>query len=116
MIREKSIAMNKKNERKSIISVNKRNNEALKSCKIATSLLKVNDDVQLTDILSRCNKQNMIIDVMCKNDKNINEIANMLLSRNMFTSLDYAIKRVKRHIKNDRKTAIAKRMISIVSM
>ena len=107
--------MNKKIERKAIVSVNKRNAQALKASKIAVNLLKTKDSESLDTLLSHCTKQNMIIDVMCKNDKNVNDIASMLLSRNMFTSLDYAIKRVKRHIKNDRITAIAKRHISITA-
>jgi hypothetical protein len=107
--------MNKKIERKAIVSVNKRNAQALRTAKIAVNLLKTKDNEALDDMLTHCTKQNQIIDVMCKNDKNVSDIANVLLSRNMFTSLDYAIKRVKRHIKKDRVTAIAKRHISIIA-
>ena len=107
--------MNKKTEKKAIVSVNKRNATALRTAKVAVNLLKTKDNDALDTMLTHCTKQNQIIDVMCKDDKNVNDIASMLLSRNMFTSLDYAIKRVKRHIKNDRITAIAKRHISITA-
>ena len=113
---KRDIEMNKKTERKTIVSVNKRNAIALKSCKISTNLLKVNDDNQLNDILLRCSKQNQVIDVCFKNDKTLTETAQELLNRNMFTSLDYAIKRVKRHIKRDVVHAIAKRAVSIVTV
>ena len=107
--------MNKKIEHKAIVSVNKRNAQALKASKIAVNTLKAKDSESLDTLLSHCTKQNMIIDVMFKNDFSVNDVAAMLLSRNMFTSLDYAIKRVNRHIKNDRITAIAKRHISITA-
>ena len=107
--------MNKKIERKAIVSVNKRNAQALRTAKIAVNVLKTKDNEQLDSMLAHCTKQNMIIDVMFKNDFSVNDVASMLLSRNMFTSLDYAIKRVKRHIKKDRVTAIAKRHISITA-
>jgi len=114
-IEKRDIEMNKKTEKKAIVSVNKRNATALRTAKVAVNLLKTKDNEALDSLLTHCTKQNQIIDVMCKNDKNVNDIASMLLSRNMFTSLDYAIKRVKRHIKNDRITAIAKRHISITA-
>ena len=114
-LEKRDIVMNKKTEKKAIVSVNKRNATALRTAKVAVNLLKTKDSESLDTLLSHCTKQNQIIDVMCKNDKNVTDIASMLLSRNMFTSLDYAIKRVKRHIKNDRITAIAKRHISITA-
>ena len=102
-------------ERKAINSLVKRNNEAMKDVKVNKSLLVISDTQKLDEKLMTCKKQNVLIDLAVANKKSFSEIVTLLASTKLCKSEEHATLRLKRHIADDIKSAIAKRAIALMS-
>ena len=118
------IIMNKKTDKQLNRMIEKRNNAAMKSSHVKTTLLKVDDKQQLDNLLSRCSCQNQVVDLLVKNASlRDEEIAQVLYvrsqtfedARKRLSSLEASRDRVSRHALRDRERAIAKRAIAIVT-
>ena len=106
--------MNKqeKIERKSRTIIVKRNNSAYKSAKIKTNILHV-DSEDMQDKLATCKTQASMIDVALANSMTVSQTASALVTFNLCTDITSAMKRIKRHEKNDKTSRIVKRAVAM---
>jgi hypothetical protein len=64
-------------------------------------------------LLSKCTKQNQIIDLCAKYAKTFDFCANALVEKMLCKSIEHAQARIKRHKKNDIETAINSRLSNL---
>ena len=101
-------------EKKAINQLIKRNKQALKESKVNTSVLIINETEKLDEKLLSCKKQNSLIDLAVANKKSFADIVTLLTLTKLCKSSEHATMRLKRHISNDIKSAIAKRAIALM--
>ena len=101
-------------EKKAINSLVKRNKTALRESKVNTSLMLINETDKLEEKLMSCKKQNSLIDLAVANKKSFADIVTLLTLTKLCKSSEHATLRLKRHISNDIKSAIAKRAIALM--